>query len=155
MRRGVALIDVLVAALILAVGMTVTMSLASQALVSQRSSEHRITASWLADGLLGMVLAQGPRRFSMREQAEGQFEPPFEAYGFQVEIRAQDDWSPYVVRATVTWNDRNGPNETWVETLVAPRQGDEDDWSNWRPDEPVDREGRYWPDEEATEEGSG
>jgi hypothetical protein len=156
MRRGVALIDVLVAALILAIGMTVTMSLASQSLLAQSTSEKRITASWLADGLLGMVLAEGPRRYSLRQQAEGVFDPPFEDYDFLVEIRSQGDWSPYVVRATVGWIDRNGPKQTFVETLVAPRQGEEDDWTDWRPDEPLDREARTWDeDEDEPLEGGG
>ncbi|MCH2137716.1 MAG: hypothetical protein MK074_01530 [Phycisphaerales bacterium] len=151
MRRGIALMDVLVAALILAIGMSVTMSLASQSLTGQSTSEKRITAAWLADGLLSMVLAEGPRRYSMRQPAEGMFEAPFEAYDFLVEIRAQGDWSPYVVTATVGWQDRTGRKTVHVETLVAPRQGEEDDWTNWRPDEPLDREGRAWdePEEDA------
>ena len=100
-----------------------------------------------------MVLAEGPRRYSLRQGAEGIFHPPFDDYDYLVEIRSQGDWAPYVVRATVGWEDRNGPKQTFVETLIAPRQGEEDDWTNWRPDEPLDRESRSWDEEEEEDTG--
>lgn len=154
MRRGVVLLDVLVAALILAIGLAVTMSLASQSLIGQGLSERRITASWLADGLLGMVLAEGPQRYSMRQPAEGRFDAPFSDFDFRVEIRSRGDWVPYEVTATVSWSERGGPMQVQVQTLAAPRQGEEDDWSHWRPDEPLDREARTW-DEEETDAAGG
>lgn len=150
MRRGMALLDVLVAAMVLAIGMTITMSLASQSLLNQRASEHRITASWLADGLLSMVLAEGPRRFSMRQQPEGRFEAPFDDFTWLVEIRSLGDWVPYSVQATIAWQDGANSMSLTFDTRIAPRQGEEDDWSDWRPDEPLDREARAWPDEEAS-----
>ncbi|MCH2136740.1 MAG: hypothetical protein MK101_09185 [Phycisphaerales bacterium] len=156
MRRGVVLLDVLVAALILAIGLAVTMSLASQSLIGQGVSERRITASWLADGLLSMVLAEGPERYSLRQPAEGRFDAPFTDYDFHVNIRAQGDWAPFEVTATVSWMERGGPMNVQVQTLVAPRQGDEDDWNNWRPQEPLDREARSWDeDEEEAAPGAG
>jgi len=148
MRRGVILLDVLVSALILAIGLAVIMSLASQSLIGQGVSERRITASWLADGLLGMVIAQGPHRHSMRQPAEGQFEPPFEDYDYELNIRNRGDWVPYEVTATVSWMDRGGVMKIKVQTLAAPRQGEEDDWSNWKPEEPLDREARTWDDDD-------
>jgi len=148
MRRGVILLDVLVASLILAIGLAVTMSLASQSLIGQGISERRITASWLADGLLGMVMSEGPRRYSMRQPSEGRFEAPFDDYDYELTIRSRGDWVPYEVTATVSWIDRGGPMQVHVQTLAAPRQGEEDDWSNWRPEEPLDREARTWEEEE-------
>ena len=153
MRRGVALLDVLVAAMVLAVGMGITMSLASQSLLNQGTSERRITASWLADGLLSMVLAEGPRRFSMRQQPEGRFDPPFDDFTWLVEVRSLGDWVPYSVQATIAWQEGASAMSLTFDTRIAPRQGEEDDWADWRPEEPLDREARAWPDEE--EEASG
>jgi hypothetical protein len=155
MRRGVILLDVLVSSLILAIGLAVIMSLASQSLIGQGISERRITASWLADGLLGMVLAEGPRRYALRQPAQGRFEAPFEDYDFEINIRSRGDWVPYKVTATVSWMDRGGPMHIEVQTLTAPRQGEEDNWDNWRPDEPLDREGRTWDEEDDTEAAGG
>jgi hypothetical protein len=42
-----------------------------------------------------------------------------------------------------------------IDTLIAPRQGDEDDPANWKPEEPLDREGRTWDEEEAQPLGDG
>ena len=95
-----------------------------------------------------MVIAEGPRRYSMRQPAEGRFDAPFEDYDYTLTIRSRGDWVPYEVTATVLWMDRVGPMQVTVQTLAAPRQGEEDDWANWRPDEPLDRDARTWGDEE-------
>ena len=48
-RRGVILLDVIIAAIVLALGLTIIVSLSTQSLARQIEGEQRMTASWLAD----------------------------------------------------------------------------------------------------------
>ena len=148
-RAGVALLDVLIAALLLGIGLSVTLSMASQALRAEQTGEWRLTASWLADEALAMVVAVGPEKYQQSEPMEGRFEEPFNRFDWSLEMKKPSDWEPWQVRATVNWQDRGGPMSVIIDTLIAPRQGDEDDPVNWKPDEPLDRESRTWDEEEA------
>ncbi len=156
MPRGVALLDVIIAALMLGIGLAVTLSTASMSLRSEVTGERRLTASWLADEALALVLATGPRSYLLREPMEGRFQAPFEDYDWTLEIHRPSDWEAWNVRATVGWQDRAGPMSVSIDTLVAPRQGDEDDPVDWEPLEPLDREARTWDEDEgsATSESS-
>ncbi|MCH2142886.1 MAG: hypothetical protein MK077_07820 [Phycisphaerales bacterium] len=152
-RHGVALLDVMLAALMLAIGLAVTMSLASQSLLAEQAGERRLVASWLADETLALVLATGPREYQVSEPTEGTYEVPFDQYQWAVEIRKTNEWEAWNVKAVVSWQDRRGLNSVEVDTLIAPRQGDPDDPLDWRPLEELDREARTW-DEESSPEGS-
>ena len=154
-RTGVVLLDVLIAALLLGVGLAVTLSMASQALRAEQTGEWRLTASWLADEALAMVVAVGPAVYQQSEPMEGRFEPPFERFDWILELSRPSDWEAWNARATVSWQDRGGPMSVAIDTLIAPRQGDEDDPVNWKPEEPLDREGRTWDEEEAQPLGDG
>ena len=59
-RRGVALIDAIIAAVILGVALSAIIGLGNQALNSQRVGEELRTAAMLADEQLNLVLARGP-----------------------------------------------------------------------------------------------
>ncbi|MDP7029145.1 MAG: hypothetical protein QF733_02890 [Phycisphaerales bacterium] len=143
--RGVALLDVILAALMLGVGLSVTLSLASQALRAEQTGERRLTASWLADEALAMVVAVGPSLYSQSEPTSGYFDPPFDRYEWVLDMNQPSDWGPWDVAATVTWQDRSGPMSVRIATKVAPRQGDiVDDPFDWKPEEPLDREERQW-----------
>ena len=48
-RRGVILLDVILGAILLAMGLTIIVSLSTQSLARQVEGEHRMTAAWLAD----------------------------------------------------------------------------------------------------------
>jgi len=148
-RRGVALMDVLIAALLLGVGLAVTLSMASQALRAEQTGEWRLTASWLADEALAMVVAMGPAAYQQSEPMEGRFQPPFDQFDWTLELTRPSEWEAWNATATVSWQDRGGVMSVSIDTLIAPRQGDEDDPMNWKPDEPLDRESRTWDEEEA------
>jgi Tfp pilus assembly protein PilV len=148
-RRGVALMDVLIAALLLGVGLAVTLSMASQALRAEQTGEWRLTASWLADESLAMVVAMGPAAYQQSEPMEGRFRPPFDQFDWTLELNRPSEWEAWNATATVSWQDRGGVMSVSIDTLIAPRQGDEDDPVNWKPDEPLDRESRTWDEEEA------
>ena len=147
-RRGVALLDVMLAALMLAIGLSVTMSLTSQSLLAEQSGERRLVASWLADETIAMVLARGPRLYQLSEPTEGQYEAPFDRYDWALDIHKTNEWEAWTVKAIVSWEDRRGINSIEVATLIAPRHGDEDDPLDWRPLEELDREGRTWGEDE-------
>jgi len=155
-RRGVALLEVIIAALMLGVGLAVTLSTASQALRAVVTGERRLTASWLADEALALVLAHGPREYMLTEPMEGRFQPPFEDFEWMLELNQPSDWEAWNAAATVTWMDRSGPMSVTIDTRIAPRQGEADEATNWKPIEMLDREARTW-DEEDTKplEGGG
>lgn len=155
-HRGVALLDVMLAALMLGVGLAVTLSIASGALRAEQTGEHRLTASWLADEALAMVVAMGPRKYLLGEPMDGYFEPPFERFSWMLDLQQPSDWEAWHATATVTWQDRGGPMSVSIDTRIAPRQGEiEDDPYNWKPIDPVDREERVWGDEDPIETGGG
>ena len=126
---------------------------------------NRIVAAWLADGLLGMVMTEGPARYARRNADEGVFDAPFSAYEYEIRILDQGERDPFQVTATVRW----GPGPTdlvRVQTLVATRREPLwletyiDYWDELEePREPfleVDREDRwYGSDDEESASGTG
>ena len=149
-RRGVILLDVIIAAIVLALGLTIIVSLSTQSLARQIDGEQRMTASWLADELLSMIVVEGPVEYAAAQPDAGQFEPPFEAYSWEVDIRNVSDWEPYDVTATVRWEGRSGPVSVSVNTKIAIRQGEDEEEPPREPLEPLDRDSRYFDDEESS-----
>ena len=147
-RHGVILLDVILAAIVLALGLTIIVSLSTQSLARQIEGEHRMTASWLADELLSLILVEGPVDYSNAHPGSGRFDPPFEDYSWEVNIQHIGDWEPYIVDATILWNARSGPTSLTVNTRIAMRQGEEEEVLPREPLEPLDRESRYYDDEE-------
>ncbi|MCP3905956.1 MAG: hypothetical protein GY715_20210 [Planctomycetes bacterium] len=143
-RRGVALIDVLIGGILLGVGLSVILSLTGRSLSRQTDGEKRLTASWLADELLTMVLVDGPDRFPRINDSNGRFDEPFSEYSFEVDIDNLGRGAPYRVNAWVRWSDREN-DVVRVETLIAQRLGDVE--QPREPYERVNREERYFPDE--------
>jgi hypothetical protein len=148
----------MLAALMLGVGLAVTLSIASTALQAEQTGERRLTASWLADETLAMVLAVGPRTYMLSEPMDGTFEPPFDRFDWVLELNQPSDWEAWEATATVTWQDRGGPLAVSIDTRIASRQGEvSDDPYNWKPIEPLDREERVWGEDapESTTQGDG
>jgi hypothetical protein len=147
-RHGVILLDVILAAIVLALGLTIIVSLSTQSLARQIEGEHRMTASWLADELLSLILVEGPVEYSNAHPDSGRFDAPFEAYSWEVDIQHVGDWEPYIVDATIQWDARSGPASLTVNTRIAMRQGEEEEELPREPLEPLDRDARYYDDEE-------
>lgn len=137
-RRGVALLDALVAAIIMGVALAGIISLGGMALRSQEQGERIALAAMLADEQLNLVLARGPDDYGKRFPLEGACDAPFEAYRFKLEITGAGT-SAYQVRASVFW-DAGGAGEQSVviETAIAPRPGTDPD-PDRRPEQPVER----------------
>lgn len=140
-RRGLALLDVIVGSAMLAVGLAVVISMSSRSLVRQVNAEQQITASWLADETLAMILIVGPDEYAKTYPDRGRFEPPFESFYFEIEIEDESLYMPVKAVATVSWDAVGGSHSIHMETMIARRHGD---LVARIPAEPVNREERYW-----------
>lgn len=136
-RSGVALLDALVAAIILGVALAALGSLASQAISSQVTGEQIATASMLADEQLNFVLARGPDTYAKRFPVEGACDEPFGAYRFKLEFSGGDG-EAYAVKSTVFWSTPAGDRSVTLETNIAGHPGDDPD-PDRRPEQPVER----------------
>ena len=153
-RRGAALMDAIIAGVMLGIGLAAIISIASRSLATQADGEKRLQAAWLADELLAMVLVEGPKDYAEIHDSSGRFEDPFTVYTFDVDIEDQGFDQPYKVTATVRWGDpydRPG-DSVQVETLIAQpqyteEQLEDDRYQQRAPLEPVDRESRWYDDE--------
>ncbi len=146
MRRGVVLMDVILAGVMLGVGLAVMLSLASRTLVLQAEGQKQLVAAWLVDELLSMVLVEGPVVYPQLYPAHGRFDPPFEDYEFEVDIEDIGLREPLLVTATVRWVHGRGMRQVNAQTYIAERR-QEDPCELRAPLEPIDRLGRYYDDE--------
>jgi hypothetical protein len=146
-RRGVALMDVLVAGIMLAIGLAVVISLVTRSLRIQTDSEKQLTASWLADELLAMVVVEGPENFNKKQDTNGRYEFPFDEFEFDVQIDDQGQTQPYSVTATVSWPSGRGYKNVQAHTFIDDRKS-EPEQEQRIPLEPVDRDARWYPEED-------
>jgi Tfp pilus assembly protein PilV len=132
------LVDIIVAVVLLGVSLTALVSMTGRALSSQRAGEQLETAAMLLDEQLNLVLARGPDNYATRFETEGVCEPPFEAFRYKLEFAGGEGGDAYRVLATVTWMNGRNAQSASVETMIAPRLGDEPD-PDRRPDQPAIR----------------
>jgi len=137
-RRGVLLVDLVVAAVMLGVALSVMISLTGRALTAQRSGERLQVAAMLLDEQLGLVLGRGPDSYASRFDVEGPCEPPFDGYRYRLDITGGTGGEAYKVVATVAWVAGRGEESVSAETRVAPRLGEDPD-PDRRPDVTVVR----------------
>jgi hypothetical protein len=143
-RRGVVLIDAIVGGVMLGIALTALFTISSRALLMQTQGAKRLTAAWLADELLTMVLVEGPDRFPRMHKTHGPFDAPFDEFEFVVDIDSLGRTAPYKVTANVSWDDGQSVS---VETIIALRL-EEDEEETREPLEPVDRDERWAEQEE-------
>jgi Tfp pilus assembly protein PilV len=136
-RRAVALLDALVASIILGLALAAILSMSSQALSSQASGEQIATAAMLADEQLNFVVARGADDYAKRFPVEGACDEPFGQYRYKLEF-AGGDGAAYQVRATVFYTVGAREQSLTIETAIAPRPGDDPD-PDRRPAQPVER----------------
>lgn len=156
-RRGVVLLDVILGALLLATGLTIVVSLSTQSLARQVEGEHRMTAAWLADEILSMILVEGPHELAgsspeiwMGEGGgNGRFDEPFSEYTYELDINYIDDYQPYLVTVHIRWPSRSGIGELSISTKISQRRGEDEEEPPREPLEPLDRDSRYFDEDEA------
>ena len=146
--RGFALMDVIIGAAILGIGLAVVISMSSQSLGRQAEGEKQITASWLADELLTMVLVEGPDIYEKVHPATGRCEPPFDEFTYEIELEDDGELFPVHAIATISWEAVGGKHSSVIETYIARRFGEP---VPRIPAQPVDREARYWEEIEERE----
>jgi hypothetical protein len=142
-----ALLEVVIAGVLLGVGLAVVLSLVSRSLASQGEGERQLTASWLVDELLSMVLVEGPALYPRLYDTSGRFAAPFDNFTFDIIIEDQGIYEPYRVTATVRWPQGRGVREVSAQTLIADR-GQEPEIRE--PAEAVDRMDRWYGEDEQT-----
>jgi type II secretory pathway pseudopilin PulG len=139
MRRGFALIEVVIAGIVLAIGLSAVVSVAARALADQQRGEHAVAAATLLDGLLAQVLVDGPVDYVRMNGSNGRCPDPWEDFEYEVRIEDATPGDACDVLAIV--RDPNG-REYRCATRIAPRVGNEPAPER-RPPEPVDRDGRW------------
>lgn len=138
MRRGIVLVDAIVASILLGVSLSVIIGLAGTSISAQTQGEELQTAAMLLDEQLSLVLARGPDSYGSRFNVEGDCDPPFERFQYRLDISGGNGGDAYHVVATVTWKTGGRSRSESVETYIAPRLGDEPD-PDRRPQQNVDR----------------
>ncbi len=138
--------DALLGGILLGIGLAVVLSLASRSIASQVHGQRQLTASWLLDELLAMVLIEGPQFYPQLHPTNGRFAEPFQDFEFDVEIKDIGLRRPFRVTATVTWEHAGRQRLVQAQTYIAERQGDPIEIR--APLEPIDRLGRWYDDED-------
>lgn len=147
-RKGFALLDVIIGSAMLAVGLAVVISISSRSLTRQTNAEKQITASWLADELISMVLVVGPDEYEKAYPTSDRFDHPFQDFSYELSLDGDSEYLPVRTIAVVFWEAGGGQKSLTIETEIARVHGEPVDRL---PAEPVDREARYWADVEARE----
>ena len=144
-RRGIALMDVILGGVMLGIGLTMIVSLASRSMALQAQSARQLTAAWLVDELLAMVVDEGPINYPKLYSTAGQFDFPFEEYSYELLIDDIGLRQPFRVTAYVRWPHADDFRQIEAQTYIAQRLGDPNQIR--MPLEPIDRLGRYYDDE--------
>lgn len=139
-RRGAALLDVVIGAIMLGVGLSVIISISSRSLATQNDGERRMVAAWLADELLNHVLIEGPIDYRRTVDLRGEYGPPFEGYSYAVDIEDIGLNMPFRVTATISWPSGRSTQQVQVQTLLAEKHGDMFEEHRREPDILLDRE---------------
>lgn len=137
-RRAFALVEAVVATIMLGVGLASIVGLISSALASQRSGTQLEVAAMLADEQLGLVVAAGPDNYKRIFSAQGMCEAPYEDFTYSVDIDKRSGGDPAIITCTISWKAGQRDRSLIVETLLAPRLGDDPD-PDRRPETTVER----------------
>lgn len=140
-RRGFALMDAVLAGVLLSIGMVAVLTVGGQALTLQRRGEIDVRAAAALDELLSMVLTEGPVDFPDLHPTSGTFDAssPYEGFRYQLEIDSGGAGVPALVRATL---EHESGRRYEIETMIAEKRGEEPDPIR-TPYEPIDREARH------------
>ena len=144
--KGFALMDVLIGGVMLGIGLAVTLSIASRSITAQSNGEKQMTAAWLLDELLSMVLVEGPVEYSHVQATSGKFDPPFDLFEFDVNLEDLGVGQPFLVTATVRWPQGHSTRQVQAQTYIALRN--DEPYEDRIPLEPIDRISRWYDDEE-------
>lgn len=137
--RGIALVDIVVGVVLLGIVVVTLLNLLSRAVSAQSMGEQMQTAAMLIDEQLNLVLARGPDNYASRFGTEGVCEAPFDTFRYRLTFTGGTGGEPYLVRATVAWDAGGVERSESIETLIAPRVGEDTDPIR-KPDQMTERE---------------
>lgn len=138
--RGVVLVDILVASVVMGVALAVLVGMAGRALSSQLQGERLGIAAMLADEQLNLILIKGPDNYGSRVELEGPCDAPFADYRYKVAFKGQAaGGEAYEVTATILWKESGRDKSISVDTLISPRIADEPD-PDRKPPQRVERD---------------
>ncbi|MFM9959473.1 MAG: hypothetical protein ACKVZJ_15560 [Phycisphaerales bacterium] len=140
-RPGFALVDAIVGGILLGLALVSIIGLTGSALSAQGKGEQLATAAALADERLNLVLATGVEGYSSVFPLKGPCDAPFEDFNYEVSIVSRGDSDPFLVKAEIRWQSAGRAQSLAVETLIAPRLGDNPD-PDRKPTETLDRAAR-------------
>jgi len=149
-RRGVALMEVIIGGVIMAIGLGTIMSLVSRSMTQQSEGERQLIASWLVDELLTMALVEGPVDYPRLFDTSGRFDPPFDEFTFEMDFADRGVDHPWEVTAAVFWPHGREFRFVQAQTLIAIRQ--DESLEVREPAESVDRLARWYGEDEAESE---
>ena len=138
-RKGFALLDVIIAGVILAIGLSTIFSITARSLRLQQQGEIEVIAANLLDNLLGSVLTEGPMDYPKLHSTSGRFDAPFTDFEYRVRIVDRGEGAAFEVTAEVF---HDSGRQYACDTLIAPKLGEEPDPIR-APLEPLDRQSRY------------
>jgi len=149
-RSGFALMDAVIAGILLSIGMVAVLSVAGQALSLARRGEVDVRAAAAMDEVLSMVLTEGPRDFPEMHPTSGVFEDgsPYEDFQYSVRIDQGGSGVPAEVEVTLT---HDSGRSYRVVTRMAEKRGEEPDPVR-TPSSAIDRQSRI-EQKEARREG--
>ncbi len=125
-RAGFALVDVIVATIILGVSLAVIISIAGRSLGAQQRGEELSTAARLADEQLQLVLLRGPDNYARRYSDAGVCDAPFDRFRYKLDFAGGASGEAVSVGATISWVSGASPQSITIQTLVATREAVED-----------------------------
>ncbi len=138
-RRAFALVDAIVATVILGAALAVIVGLSGRAIASQARGEQLQIASMLLDEQLELLVAVGPEAYRGVFGERGVCPPPFETYRYEIDLDPSSGGEPTFVSATISWPHAGGERSITVDTLIAPRRGDDPD-PDRAPEQRMERE---------------
>ena len=128
-RPAFALLDVIIAGIIIGISLAAVIGLTGRALSSQTRGEDLQTAAMLADEQLNLVLARGADNYSRSFSSSGECDPPFQNFSYHLEFAGGSGTDPYRVTVTISWfaGGSGVQQSVAVQTLIAAREGDDPD----------------------------
>ncbi len=147
---GFALMDAVIAGVLLAIGMVGVLSVVGQAMSLARRGETDVRAAAAIDELLSMVITEGPVDFADIHPVEGEFglDSPYADFSYAIRIQQGGSGIPAEVEVALL---HEGGRTYRVATLVAERRGEEPNPLR-TPETPIDRAQRI-EEREARREG--
>ncbi len=123
-NRSFALVDVIIAAVLLGVSLAVMLGIVGRAVTAQGDAQRLATAAMLADEQLNLVLAFGPDDYLRRFPGEAACDAPFADFNYELSITGGSESTPFTATATIHWVTGARPQSLTIKTLIAPRPGD-------------------------------